>query len=608
MNRYILILLALWLPFAALSKRRSKEVVQDYTPILTEAEQQHFDSLYIHALTQKRCDRPDSAVAVIRQAIHFYNDKIEGRRVNSRQVPGLAAAYYFLSNYYRQRGESAKALGHMEAAVAIDSTNYWYTQGQTELLLELRQLDRALVSSERLVRLHPKKSDPLFAMAEIYLRVDSIDLCLETLDKLEELEGINPQITLRRFYILHEKGRDDEAFATYRRLIERYPYEVQYRLQYGDLQMQFGQIQQAKATYDGAAALEPDNAYVWLALSNYYAITGDLDESDKLVNAALLNPNIDVETQVKMLTEYLKQTFRRVKRDSIAADERVDSLFRNISAMHPTEPEFYNLHADWLTALGRDSLAAEQERFAVDLRPANKEYWERYIYYCAQSTDIEKPVTVEAALAHCEEALAVHPDLQTAHSVKAWIFGRQKNYAAARDEYRTMLAQTDASKADAISNLWTSVAETFMQEERMDSAYVCFDMALKYNPNNYAVLNNYAYYLSLEGRDLVRAESMAQKVIQQYPDNATYLDTYAWILYLQGSYMLAHFYQQKAIDNIGNDDHDGTIYHHYGDILVKEGDLKGAVEQWRKALEAPNCSDADDIQKKIESAELLLKK
>jgi Tfp pilus assembly protein PilF len=107
---------------------------------------------------------------------------------------------------------------------------------------------------------------------------------------------------------------------------------------------------------------------------------------------------------------------------------------------------------------------------------------------------------------------------------------------------------------------------------------------LKYNPDNIPVLNNYAYYLSLEQTDLDKAEEMSYRTIKAEPNNATYLDTYAWILFQLGQYNDALFYIRQAIDNIDiktknidleaeTNDLDPETYkeiqHHYKAILKK---------------------------------------
>lgn len=629
-------MLTVLLPATMSAKKKNKKTQE--ASLLTLDEQHYFDSLYFQAIVQEQCERRDSAIILMKQAVAFYDSAMtsQGYELNVKlpseetgemkkgvknpttsQVPGLAAAYFFLSNQYREQNNAMNTILTIEQAIAIDSINYWYTEAEGDLFLALNRIEDARVCYERLVRNYPDKSEPLYNMSEIYLRLDSVNECLDMLNRLEELEGINEQLTRYKFAILNDKKRTEEGFDEYRKLIAQYPYNVHYRIQLGDLQMQNGQIPQAKETYEAAAAIEPDNAYVWVSQANYYSMTGDQDAADKLVASALTNTNLDVETKVDVIGEYLKGSFRKLsmyrdqiekgnvtsEMDTMALFRNVDSLFTAVTVMHPTADKIYQLQAEWRNAMGQDSLASESMRFAVDLKPTSMEYWEQMLYY--STSWMSKPQII----ALTQEALQEHPSNQTAYLVAAWAYVQQEQNEKAIEQYRLAIDNMSPPDANRVSTLWGNIGDLYYQDKRMDEAFECYDKAVKYNPTNYNVLNNYAYYLSEQKKDLTNAESMALKVIQKYPDNPTYLDTYAWILYLEESYILAVFYQQHAIDCMakeGKSNSNSTLYDHYGDMLLKSNDLKGAIEQWKKALECDDVEDAEKIQKKIDSAETLL--
>lgn len=639
MRKIILFLLAfiLVLPTALSAKKKKKTEVVEAKPVLTMDEQQHFDSLYFLSITQEQCRRIDSALILMQQAVNFYDsalmahgyetgmsldkpvdeedDRPIGKSVSSKEAPGLAAALYFLSNQYRQQNNAVGAVVNIARATAIDSINFWYNDAHADLMMALKRTDDARAIYERLVRHYPEKSEPLYALSDIYLRLDSTNECLQILNRMEELEGVSAPLTEYKFYILQKAGRMEEGFAEYRKLIDRYPYNVKYRIKLGDVQMQNAQIAEAKKTYDEAAAIEPDNAYVWVAQANYYSMTGNQAEADKLVANALVNANLDVDTKNTVMTEYLKGTYRKFatyrerlrlgqtdveELDTIALFKKVDELFMTVTAQHPSSPEFYELQSEWYNTQRKDSMAAECIRFAVDLKPTNPDYWERWLYYSTAWLAKDKMI------ARCDEALAQHPDLQTAYLIKAWAYIQQEQNEKAIEQYLAAIDHVVPPDANQISTLWGNIGDLYHQDGIDEKAYECYEKALKYNPNNFVILNNYAYYLSQAQKELSRAEAMALKVIQKYPDNATYLDTYAWILYLEGSYTLADFYQQKALDNINSEEPDNsTLYDHFGDIKVKNNDIKAAVELWKKALECTDCKDPEAIKKKISSAETL---
>ncbi|MBP7180035.1 MAG: tetratricopeptide repeat protein, partial [Dysgonomonadaceae bacterium] len=129
-----------------------------------------------------------------------------------------------------------------------------------------------------------------------------------------------------------------------------------------------------------------------------------------------------------------------------------------------------------------------------------------------------------------------------------------------------------------------------------------YEKSLKLNPQNLPVLNNYSYYLSLEKRDLDKAEQMSSITVKAEPTNPTYLDTYAWILYEQGAYTMAKIYIENAVKYSENEP-SAEILEHYGDILFKTGEPEKALEQWKKAKELG--SDSKTLDEKIRTGKLV---
>ena len=145
------------------------------------------------------------------------------------------------------------------------------------------------------------------------------------------------------------------------------------------------------------------------------------------------------------------------------------------------------------------------------------------------------------------------------------------------------------------SDFYGQIGDIYYQMDRMEQAYKAYDEALKYNDKNVVVLNNYSYFLSLEKKDLKKAERMSAQCIKLEPDNATYLDTYAWIFFMQGNYTLARFYIESALEK--DDTNSAELVDHYGDILFMSGEKEKAVEQWKKAKEMGK--DTEILNRKI---------
>lgn len=559
---YILLLLA-FVPGILSARKRSEKrsaVPVVVAPKLSAADQQLFDALYFEALSKRLQNKNDEAFMLVNEAL----------RIDSLSAP----AHFFRGNCYGEMEKQREACRDYILAFERDTTNMTYGMALGELLADNGVFTSntsygAIQVFESMQRQHPTKSEPCYSLAQLYLTTKQPQKCLDMLNVIEELDGLNPNITMHKFNILKEMGRTDDAFNEFDKIIKRYPYDLTYRIRLGDLQMQSGMIHEAKKTYDEAARIDPDNAYLWIAQSNYYSITGNQGAADTLVQAALVNVNLDVETKIKILTEYLKSSLEKVAKEKEAANDTtaielagVDELFQLVAKQHPTAPEIYNLHADYLSAIGRDSLATEQMRYAVDLNPSDKENWSKYLGLASRSAS--EPELIALA----DYAISLYPNLTDAYMVKAFAFMRIEKTDSVIITYREALETIEAKEVNRISQIWGYLGDIYHSTGDTLATYDCYEKALKYNERNHMVLNNYAYFLATDPVrcDLGKAERMAAKVVQMYPNNDTYLDTYAWVLYLQGQYQLAKFYQTKAMEKAGDAASD-DLKEHYEAIL-----------------------------------------
>lgn len=148
------------------------------------------------------------------------------------------------------------------------------------------------------------------------------------------------------------------------------------------------------------------------------------------------------------------------------------------------------------------------------------------------------------------------------------------------------------------------MGDIYHMTDQAKEAYLCYDSALVYNPSNVLVLNNYAYYLSEEDKELDKAEQMSLRTIKAEPNNATYLDTYAWILYKQQRYEEAYTYIEQALaaDSVPSD----VLYEHAGDICYRMGDTARAVDYWKQALEVQRKAEAVEqrLEKKVRTKKM----
>jgi tetratricopeptide (TPR) repeat protein len=225
--------------------------------------------------------------------------------------------------------------------------------------------------------------------------------------------------------------------------------------------------------------------------------------------------------------------------------------------------------------------AREQMRLVVEINKGNYAYWERLLF-------IDNDLLDWKSLGNdSKKAIKYFPEQPVLYILDAVSMIQQGIY----DEVFAVLdsAEANASKnIQILSQVYTYRAEAYYKLKSYENAYTWFDKVVEIDPQNYLAMNNYAYYLSLRSIKLDVAEKLSSLVIKNNPNNATYLDTYAWVLFKKKDYQLAKFYMESALSN--STEENPVLIEHYGDILFFLNDKAKAVQQWEKSLKMGNKS------------------
>ena len=212
-------------------------------------------------------------------------------------------------------------------------------------------------------------------------------------------------------------------------------------------------------------------------------------------------------------------------------------------------------------------------------------------------------------IAICTSALEYTPEVLQFYYYLGMAYHEKREADEALNVFRKGVAQINDKTDKALASDLYAILGDMYHEKRMDQlAYAAYDSALVYKADNIGALNNYAYYLSLERKNLDKAEEMSYKTVQAEPANSTYLDTYAWILFEKGKYAEAKIYIEQAMQNGG--DKNSVEVEHCGDIYWMNGEKEKALEYWKKAKElaeqkpiegesARDKSEMDVLKKKI---------
>ena len=552
----------------------AKQVVSKpkFSISLSESELLQRDSLFYEAIRMKVDGDYDSALETFTRC-----NEIDS--VN-------AAIHSELGMMYLQYHNIPKALGHLQMAVEIAPDDWWYSYQLISLYMDLGDEINALELAEQTQKYHPQNKQIYPILASIYIYNKDIVHALKAYDDLEKLTGMSEDISIEKFKLNLQNHDTRSAFAEIERLIGKYPYDERYKLLKANLLMQTGQKEAALEVYDQIRKEDPQNPLVYVSLADYYEQNNQPAQAQEMIIEALKNDNLDIDTKVQILGEYIKHA----SSDETATNE-TENLLKLLIERYPLEEQPHAYYYLFLQTQNRQQEAISELEAIININPKNEKAWGELIQYYFSQNNYEK------TLSESDEAIEQLPDFPQFYYFKAIANFQLENYYQSIAAAQAGVAQITPETQGLKSDFYSVMADAFYRVDMPDSAFVAYDNALAADPANLYVMNNYAYYLALAKRDLRKAEAMSAKTIEAEPNNTTFLDTYAWVLYERESYSLAKLYIEKAISNLNPNEQNGVIYDHYGDILLENGDRDKAVEMWQKAIE--EGEDAQRINAKI---------
>lgn len=419
---------------------------------------------------------------------------------------------------------------------------------------------------------NPHNVEVQLSIADAYARLEDYRNAIAAYDSVQQWQGQSVQLSARKVRAYQALNDTVGAIGEMRSLLATAPRNVDYNLAMGNMMLMFGERDSALTYYDKAQQYEPENGATYLAKAQFYNAIGDSVNYDQQTYQALVSKDLDVASKVEVLADYARHLL--VAKDSSA---RTENLFKVLIEQHPNEPQIRMLFSDYLAAKDDMKGAAEQMDYAVNLDPTDAQAWNRLLVLNIISENYE------AAIAAGDRAIELNPNDIELYGYIAPAYYNIKQYDKAIEVYKKALAAVDSTDTEHRSMFLGGMGDAKFSMGDTIGAFALYDQAIEFDPNNVSILNNYAYFLTLCNRDLDKAERMSAKTVQAEPQNATFLDTYAWVFYKRKEYTMAQLYIEMAIKNERRPSSD--IYDHYGDILLAVGNKQEALKQWKKALE-----------------------
>ena len=541
--------------------------------LLSAEQQRKYDYFFLEAMRMKGKNEYDAAFGLLQHCLDIN--------------PTASSALYEISQYYMFLRQMPQGQVALEQAVAFAPDNYWYSQGLVSLYQQQNELDKAAALLEKMVTRFPSKQAPLFSLLDIYSRQEKYNDVISTLNRLEKRLGKNEQLSMEKFRIYLQMKDDKKAFQEIESLVQEYPMDMRYQVILGDVYLQNGKKQEAYDAYQKVLAVEPDNPMALFSMASYYEQTGQKELYQQQLDTLLLNKKVTSDTKISVMRQVIAENEQSSAKDST----QVIALFDRMMKQDMDDPQIPMLYSQYLLSKNMEQEAVPVLEQVVDLDPTNKAARLMLVSAAVKKEDYKQIIKV------CEPGIEATPDALELYYYLAIAYHQAEQGDSVLSVCNRALEHiTPDTRKEVISDFYSIMGDIYHTKKQMTEAYAAYDSALVYNPSNIGALNNYAYYLSVERRDLDKAEEMSYKTVKAEPNNSTYLDTYAWILFEKGNYAEARIYIDNAMKNDG--EKSDVIVEHCGDIYFMTGDAEGALKYWKKALEMG--SESKMLKQKIE--------
>lgn len=538
---------------------------------LSPEQQRKFDYFFLEGVRMKAQNKHDAAFELFKHSLNIDST--------------ASSALYEIAYYYQYLGQPERGIEVLRKAVANAPDNYWYSQMLAGLYQQQNKTSEAVELLESMNARFPTNQEPLFALIDLYNKQNNYEKMILVLNRLEGLMGKNEQISMEKFRIYLQMKDDKKAFEEIDNLVREYPKDMRYKTIQGDVYLQNGKKEKAREIYEEVFAREPQNPLAQISMATYYDAIGNKEMYYQQLDTILLNKEVSSELKINLMRQFIVGDAKS-RKDST----EIISIFDRMIAQDTEDTEIPMLYTQYLLSKNMEDQAVPVLEHILRLEPTNTAARMTLLGTAIRKNDYEWVIRL------CKPGTEVSPEVIEFYFYLGIAYYQKKQYDEALTTYQEALkhvtSQTDKS---VISDLYNMIGDIQHTRKQVKQAYAAYDSALIYNPANIGVLNNYAYYLSLERHELDRAEEMSYKTVKAEPNNSTYLDTYAWILFEKGDYVRARLFIDDALKSGG--DESEVIIEHAGDIYFMNGDVDGAMNLWQKALE--RGSESNTLEQKI---------
>ncbi len=537
--------------------------------VVAQDERRRYDAFFLEAICQKEKGNHDAAFDLLTHCVQIDSTRSE--------------AYYYLARYYDYLKNKDKALAYSEKAALLEPDNETYLETLANSYVARRQYDKAIDVMERIYGMNSEREDVLSLLVQLYEQQQDYEGAIRSLTRLETMEGKSERLSMAKSELYTRKGDKKAAISEMKQLADQYPNDQNYRCLYGTTLYMNGQQKKALAIYADVLKIEPDNRGAQMAMLSHFNEINDTVQSHIWLERMLMNKNATTQDRVMLLRQVIGES-----EQSGGDSTQVLRLFHRVLSLPEADADLAIFCATYmnLKKMPSDSISPVLEH-ALTLEPTNAAARLQLVSYAWQAEDRDRVIAL------CQDARQYNPDEMAFYYYQGIAYYQKDQLDQALNAFQNGIGVITAQSDPAIvSDFYAVMGDILHQKGLSREAFVAYDSCLVWKDDNIGCLNNYAYYLSELGEQLDKAEQMSYRTIKAEPKNATYLDTYAWILFMQKRYSEAKIYIDQTLQY--DTDTSAVLLEHAGDIYYQAGDTAQALSYWQQALE--RAEKEDDIR------------
>ena len=538
-----------------------KQIAPVARRVLSQNDEQRFKYFYLEAINQQTKGNYAAAFDLLNHCLEIN--------------PTAAEVYFMRSAYYSLLNNDSLILANIEKAAELNPQNSVFVERLAGVYIGAGRYDEAIEAYEKIYANNHDRDDVLNVLIRLYGQQKDYDNVLQTIDRLENLEGSSEEITLARMRVYSMKGDKQAELAELKNLSKKHPNDMNYHVMMGNWLLQNELPADALKEYELVLAQEPDNLMAQMSMLDYYNVMGQDSLAAELQEKLVVSPTTPLNSKITLMRTVVNNNEQQG-----GDSTEVLNIFRHILAQPQKTSDMWELQAAYMSLkkMPKDSIN-NSLRGALQVSPDNAGVRLQLI----QSMWTDK--LYDEVIGLCKPALEYNPDEMAFYYFLGLAYFQKDEKDKALHTFQLGVSQINSeSNKDIVSDFYAIMGDILHEKNREQEAFAAYDSCLQWKDDNLGALNNYAYYLSEKGTDLQKAEKMSYRTIKAEPKNSTFLDTYAWILFMQGRYEEANIYIEQAVENDSTPS--DVILEHAGDISAKLGDMKKAVDWWEKAREA----------------------